>query len=129
MEIAGIVVILSSLLRIPLIVFGFIYFNIKGKRTVELERIKEETLVLEIEREKLKLRMIEAEYLKCDRIIDERDAPIEQLAIREYCQMAKNAEVKTKVNSGIVEDFLNTVADEHKCNDCFEILRLMEKVT
>ncbi len=74
MDIAGIIAILSSLLGIPLIVFGFIYLNIKGKRAVEMERIKKEMLELEIEREKLKVRMLEQENLKYDSIIDGRDA-------------------------------------------------------
>lgn len=43
--------------------------------------------------------------------------------------MAKNTELKTKVNSASVTDFLNTVADEQKRKDCFEILRLMEDAT
>lgn len=43
--------------------------------------------------------------------------------------MAKNAEVKTKVNDASVEDFLNAVPDEKKRQDCFELLRLMEQVT
>lgn len=73
MEAAGIIAILSSLLGIPLIVFGFIYLNMKGKRTVELERIRKEMLELEIEREKLKLKMVEEENIKYDRIIDGRD--------------------------------------------------------
>ena len=43
--------------------------------------------------------------------------------------MAKNAEVKTKVNEASVEGFLNSVADEQKRKDCFEILKLMKQVT
>jgi hypothetical protein len=43
--------------------------------------------------------------------------------------MAKKVEVKTKVNAASVEDFLNSVTDEQKREDCFEILRLMEQVT
>jgi len=43
--------------------------------------------------------------------------------------MAKNTELKTKANSASVADFLNTVADEQKRNDCFAILRLMEEAT
>ena len=38
--------------------------------------------------------------------------------------MAK-AEVKTKVNEASVTDFLNTVEDEQKRKDSFEILKLM----
>lgn len=43
--------------------------------------------------------------------------------------MAKNAEVKTKVNDASVEDFLNAITDEKKREDCFELLKLMEQVT
>jgi hypothetical protein len=42
--------------------------------------------------------------------------------------MAK-AELKTKVNDASVTKFLNSVADEGKRNDCFEILKLMKQVT
>src|SRR5687768_555667 len=42
--------------------------------------------------------------------------------------MAK-AEVKTKVNDASVTEFLNSVADEQKRNDCFEILKMMKQVT
>ena len=43
--------------------------------------------------------------------------------------MAKKVELKTKVNDASVEDFLNSVTDEQKREDCFEILRLMKQVT
>ena len=43
--------------------------------------------------------------------------------------MAKKVELKTKVNAVSVEGFLNSVTDEQKREDCFEILRLMEQVT
>ena len=43
--------------------------------------------------------------------------------------MAKKAELKTQVNEASVEGFLNSVADEQKREDCFEILKLMKQVT
>ena len=43
--------------------------------------------------------------------------------------MAKNAEVKTKVNEASVEGFLNSVADEQARKDSFEILKIMKQVT
>ena len=43
--------------------------------------------------------------------------------------MAKNAEVKTKVNQASVEGFLNKVTDEEARKDCFEIVELMKQVT
>jgi hypothetical protein len=42
--------------------------------------------------------------------------------------MAK-AELKTKVNAASVEGFLNSVEDEQKRADCFEILKIMTQVT
>lgn len=43
--------------------------------------------------------------------------------------MAKNAELKTKVNDASVEKFLNAVKDEQERNDCYEILKMMKQVT
>lgn len=43
--------------------------------------------------------------------------------------MAKKAEVKTQVNDASVEEFLNSVADEQRRADGFEILKLMQKIT
>ncbi len=42
--------------------------------------------------------------------------------------MAK-AELKTKVNDASVTKFLNSVTDEQKRNDCFEILNMMKQIT
>lgn len=42
--------------------------------------------------------------------------------------MAKS-ELKTKVNKASVEGFLNSVEDEQKRADCFEILKMMKQVT
>jgi nucleoid DNA-binding protein len=42
--------------------------------------------------------------------------------------MAKT-EVKTKVNDASVTEFLNSVADEQKRKDCFEVLKMMKQVT
>jgi hypothetical protein len=42
--------------------------------------------------------------------------------------MAK-AELKTKLNDASVTEFLNSVADEQKRNECFEILKMMQQVT
>ena|SRR5690349_571935 len=42
--------------------------------------------------------------------------------------MAK-AEVKTKMNDADVTDFINSVTDEQKRNDCFEMLKMMKQVT
>lgn len=42
--------------------------------------------------------------------------------------MAK-AEVKTKVNEASVTDFLNSVEDEQKRKDSFEVLKLMKQIS
>ena len=42
--------------------------------------------------------------------------------------MAKT-ELKTKVNDASVTKFLDSVADEGKRNDCYEILKMMKQVT
>ncbi len=39
------------------------------------------------------------------------------------------AEIKTKLNDANVTDFLNTIEDEEKRADCFELLKLMRQVT
>lgn len=43
--------------------------------------------------------------------------------------MAKNVELKTKLNDASVEDFLNTVDDKQIRADCFEITKIMKQVT
>ena len=43
--------------------------------------------------------------------------------------MAKNAELKTKLNDASVNDFLNTIPDEQTREDCFEIVKMMKQVT
>ncbi len=43
--------------------------------------------------------------------------------------MAKKAEIKTKQNEGSVEDFINSVGDEQKIKDAFEVLEMMKKAT
>ena len=39
------------------------------------------------------------------------------------------AELKTKLNDASVEDFLNSIEDEKKRADSFELLKLMKKIT
>lgn len=43
--------------------------------------------------------------------------------------MAKKIEIKTRVNDASVVDFLNSVEDDSKREDSFEILKLMEQAT
>ena len=73
MDYPGVIAILCSLIGVPIIVFGFIYLNSKSKRSIEMMRIKKEMLELEVEKEKVKARLLEAENSKYDRIIDGRD--------------------------------------------------------
>ena len=37
------------------------------------------------------------------------------------------AELKTKLNDASVEDFLNTIEDDQKRRDCFEIMKMMKQ--
>ncbi len=39
------------------------------------------------------------------------------------------AELKTKLNDGSVEDFLNSVADEKRRQDSFKVLEMMREIT
>ena len=73
MNITGILAILCSLLGVPLIVFGFIYLNIKSKRDIEMMRVKKEMLELEVEKERLTVKKLEAENIKYDRLIDGKE--------------------------------------------------------
>ena len=43
--------------------------------------------------------------------------------------MAKKTELKTQVNEASVEGFLNSVEDEQKRAECFEIFKMMKQVT
>ena len=43
--------------------------------------------------------------------------------------MGKTAELKTKVSDASVTNFLNSVADEQKRKDSFEILKIMKQIT
>jgi len=71
-DITGTIAVLSSLLGIPLIVFGFIYMNGRGKREIELSRLRNEAARLELEKERVHLLLLQAENAKYDRLIEER---------------------------------------------------------
>jgi Domain of unknown function (DU1801) len=43
--------------------------------------------------------------------------------------MGKVAEIKTKENEASVDDFIKTVPDEQKRNDCQALVRMMQKAT
>lgn len=70
MDIAGIIAILSALIGVPLIVFGFVLLNSRNKRSVEKIRLQKEILELELQKEQIRLKMLEAENVKYDRLIE-----------------------------------------------------------
>jgi len=72
MDIAGIVAILSTLIGIPVIVFGFVLLNLRGKRSIDKIRLQKEILELELQKDQIRLKMLEAENIKYDRLIDNR---------------------------------------------------------
>lgn len=72
MDIAGIVAILSALIGIPVIVFGFVLLNLRSKRSIDKIRLQKEILELELQKDQIKLKMLEAENIKYDRLIDNR---------------------------------------------------------
>lgn len=71
MELIPIVSVLSLFVVAPAIVFSFIYLSKKNKLKVEEMRYKRDILALEIEKDKTRLQLMEAENKKYDRIIDE----------------------------------------------------------
>lgn len=73
MDVTGIIAILSSLVGIPVIVFGFIFLNIRNKRALQAIKLQKEMLELEVERDRLKLDLLDAENAKYDKLIDARD--------------------------------------------------------
>lgn len=70
MDIAGIIAILSALIGVPLIVFGFVLLNLGNKRSVEKIRLQKEILELELQKEQVRLKMLEAGNVKYDRLIE-----------------------------------------------------------
>jgi len=72
MDIAGIVAILSTLIGIPVIVFGFVLLNLRSKRSIDKIRLQKEILELELQKDQIRLKMLEAENIKYDRLIDNR---------------------------------------------------------
>ena len=73
MDIAGIIAILSALIGVPLIVFGFVLLNLRNKRSVEKIRLQKEILELELKKERIRMKMLEAENVKYDRLIENRE--------------------------------------------------------
>ena len=71
MEIVPVVSVLSIFVFAPAIVFSFIYFSKKSKLKVEEMRYRRDIMALELEKERLRLQLIEAENAKYDRIIED----------------------------------------------------------
>ncbi|MDR1218100.1 MAG: hypothetical protein LBK73_00645 [Treponema sp.] len=71
--ITGSIAVLSLFVGLPAIVFTFMHKNIKNKREKEIEKLKyqKEILELEIERENKQIRLLEEENKKLDKIIYE----------------------------------------------------------
>lgn len=71
--ITGSIALLSLLVGLPAIVFTFVNKNIKNKRENEIEKLKyqKEILELEIEKENKHIKLLEEENKKLDKIIYE----------------------------------------------------------
>jgi hypothetical protein len=74
MDLTGSIAILSLFVGLPAIVLTFIQKNIKNKRENEIEKIKyqKEILELEIEKENKHIKLLEEENKKLDKIIYEK---------------------------------------------------------
>jgi hypothetical protein len=65
----AITAIISIFVILPGIIFSFVYHNNKQKMDVEKLKYKKEILELEIEKENIKITLLEAENNKLDKII------------------------------------------------------------
>ena len=72
MDVTSIIGILSLFIGAPIIVFGFRYLNKRNQHEIELMKYKRDIAEIELEKEQVKLKLIEAENLKYDRIIDDK---------------------------------------------------------
>jgi hypothetical protein len=72
--ITGSIAILSLFVGLPAILFTFVYKNIKNKREKQIEKLKyqKEILELEIEKENKQIRLLEEENKNLDKIIYEK---------------------------------------------------------
>jgi len=66
----GIIAILSIFIGLPSIIFGFIYLNRKEKNRISILEYQRQISELELKREEAKIRLIEEENRKYDRIIE-----------------------------------------------------------
>jgi hypothetical protein len=63
--------VFSLFIGAPIIVFSFILLHKRSQRYIEEMKYKRQILELELEKEKVHLKIIEAENLKYDRIIED----------------------------------------------------------
>ena len=70
--VAGIIAIVALFIVLPRTIFSFVSKNVKHKRETEVEKLKyqKEILELEIEKENMHIKFLEAENKNLDRIID-----------------------------------------------------------
>jgi hypothetical protein len=67
----GVIAIISIFVILPGIIFTFAYKNKKNKTELKKLEYQKEILQLEIERDNMKLRLLEDENKKLDKIINE----------------------------------------------------------
>jgi hypothetical protein len=71
MDYAAIISILCVFIAAPAIVFGFILLSKRGKNRIEELKCQRDILALEIEKDKSRIALLEAENRKYDRLIAE----------------------------------------------------------
>jgi hypothetical protein len=72
MDFTAIISVLCVFIGAPLIIFGFIYLNKRNRHNAEIMKYKRDMMEIELEKDQVKLRLIEEENRKYDRIIDDR---------------------------------------------------------
>lgn len=68
--IQGIIALISIFVVMPSIVFGFILLSKKEKNRVEILRYQKEIAEIDLRKDELKLKLLQEENLKYDRLID-----------------------------------------------------------
>lgn len=63
--------VFSLFIGAPMVVFSFILLHKRSQKYIEEMKYKKQILELELEKEKIHFKMIEAENLKYDRIIED----------------------------------------------------------
>ena len=68
----AIIGIISSLIVAPTIVLGFVLLTKREKNALELMKYKKEIIELEVEKEKLRIKSLEEENKKYDKLIENK---------------------------------------------------------